>query len=80
VTRTSLKDFQCSWAQGAEAIGDKWTIMILRDAMRGVDTFSGFAKNIGVSKKVLSQRLDHLNATGILDKVPTDTGSSRTTY
>ncbi|WP_372572278.1 winged helix-turn-helix transcriptional regulator [Ruegeria jejuensis] len=80
MTRTSLKDTNCSWAQGAEAIGDKWTILILRDALRGVNTFSGFAKGIGVSKKVLSQRLDHLHSSGLLAKEPTEAGSSRMTY
>ncbi|GAA5315481.1 MAG: helix-turn-helix domain-containing protein [Candidatus Pelagadaptatus aseana] len=78
--RKSLAHFNCSWAQAAEAVGDKWSIMIIRDAFYGVKSFSAFAKNIGISKNILSQRLEHLQEHGILEKRPVGLGSSRYEY
>ncbi len=80
MTRTSLKDENCSWAQGAEIIGDRWNILILRDAMKGVNTFSGFEQKIGLSKKVLTQRLEALQENGILQKTPSGPNSKRCNY
>ena len=80
MTRTSLKDEKCSWAQGAEIIGDRWNILILRDAMKGVNTFSGFEQRIGLSKKVLTQRLEALQNNGILQKTPSAPNGKRSNY
>ena len=66
MSRTSLKHLPCSIAQFAEAIGDKWSFMIIRDAMTGVTTFSGFQKSLGIAKNVLTDRLNHLIENDIL--------------
>ena len=78
--RKSLEHLNCAWAQAAEAVGDKWSIMIIRDAFYGIKTFSAFEKSIGISKNILSQRLDHLQKHDILSKRPVGLGSSRTEY
>ncbi|MEO1078558.1 MAG: helix-turn-helix domain-containing protein [Pseudomonadota bacterium] len=78
--RKSLEHLNCSWAQAAEAMGDKWSMMIIRDAFYGVKTFSAFADSIGISKNILSQRLEHLQQHDILAKRPIGTGSSRSEY
>ena len=78
--RKSLKDYNCSWAQAAEAIGDKWLIMILRNAFMGVDTFSGFFESIGISKNILTQRLEHLVQHNILIQKSIRPGSKRMRY
>ncbi|WP_372572328.1 winged helix-turn-helix transcriptional regulator [Ruegeria jejuensis] len=80
MTRKSLADVNCSWAQAAEAVGDKWSTMILRDAFFGVRTFTAFEKSIGISKNILTQRLQHLQDHGILDKIPVGVGTTRTEY
>lgn len=80
MTRTSLKERNCSWAQGAEVIGDRWNILIIRDAMKGVSTFSGFEQSIGLSKKVLTQRLDALQDNGVLEKTLNGSDSKRSVY
>lgn len=78
--RKSLEHFNCSWAQAAEAMGDKWSMMIIRDAFYGVKTFSAFVENIGIAKNILTQRLEHLQQHGILQKRPIGVGSSRSEY
>ncbi len=78
--RTPLNHVLCGWAQAAAAIGDQWSILIVRDAFKGVKTFSAFQKSIGVSKGVLSRRLEHLVASGILAKAPVGLGASHSEY
>ena len=78
--RKSLEHFNCSWAQAAEAVGDKWSMMIIRDAFYGVKTFSAFVENIGIAKNILTQRLEHLQQHGILQKRQIGLGSSRSEY
>ena len=80
MTRKSLEHFNCSWAKSAEAVGDKWSIMIIRDAFYGVKTFSAFQKNIGIAKNILTQRLEHLQTHEILIKRPIGLGSARFEY
>lgn len=80
MTRTSLTKFKCSVAQTLEIIGDKWTMLIIRDAFVGVATFSGFQRNLGVARNVLADRLAHLVAHDILDRTPTRPGVERHTY
>lgn len=80
MTRKSLEHFNCSWAQAAEAIGDKWSLMIVRDAFHGVKTFSAFANNLGIAKNILIQRLEHLQHHGVIEKRPMGVGSSRFEY
>ncbi|WP_430413813.1 winged helix-turn-helix transcriptional regulator [Parasphingorhabdus sp.] len=80
MTRKSLKHLNCGWAQAAEAIGDKWSIMILRDAFIGVKTFSAFADSLSISRNILTQRLDHLIDHDVLGKRPIGIGSARHEY
>ncbi len=80
MARKSLAEMNCSWAQAAEAIGDKWSIMILRDAYFGIKTFSAFEKSLGISKNILTQRLQHLQSHGILEKSPVGLGTTRSEY
>lgn len=53
-------------ARSLEILGDRWTILILRDAFQGFRRFHDFQKSLGVSKHVLSERLDRLVGEGIL--------------
>jgi len=80
MTRTSFRHWNCSWARTADVMGDKWTILILRDAVIGTRTFAAFEKSLGISKSVLSQRLDFLLEEGVMDKMLVGIGSSRAEY
>lgn len=66
MTRTSLKDWDCSLARTLEVIGDKWTMMILRNAFFGTHTFSGFQRELGIARNILSSRLQRLVEAGVL--------------
>lgn len=80
MARKSLEHMNCSWAQTAEAIGDKWSIMIIRCAFYGADTFSEFLDETGISKNILTQRLDHLVKHSVLEKRPSRPGGTRYLY
>lgn len=80
MTRTSLKEFNCSLARTADIIGDKWTLLILRDAFFGASTFSHFQKSLGVARNILADRLDKLVQHKVLEKVQTRPGVERYGY
>jgi DNA-binding HxlR family transcriptional regulator len=66
--RTSLGDAICPVARSLDEIGDWWTLLIVRDAFQGKKRFSEFQKSLGLAKNILSVRLRHLTATGIMEK------------
>src|SRR4051794_7465572 len=59
----------CSIARSLEAIGERWTILIIRDAFLGVRRFDDFQRSLGVARNVLQQRLTRLTENGILERV-----------
>jgi len=68
--RTSLEDATCAIAQALEVVGDWWTLLIVRDAARGVHRFDALQAELGVSRKVLTERLRLLVEAGVLSRVP----------
>jgi DNA-binding HxlR family transcriptional regulator len=60
----------CSVARTLELVGERWTLLIIRDAFLGVRRFGDFAERLGVARNVLQDRLERLVETGILEKVP----------
>ncbi len=65
--RKSLAELECTVANGVELFGDRWSLMILRDAFLGVRRFDEFRRDLGISRNILSERLDRLVAAGILE-------------
>ena len=80
MTRTSLETHNCSLARTVDIIGDKWALMILRDAFYGVRAFSTFQSGLGIAKTVLSDRLQRLTEAGVLEKIQTREGVDRFEY
>lgn len=68
--RTSFEDMNCSIAQCLEVVGEWWTLLIVRDALFGVTRFDDFRSRLGIARNVLTQRLEHLVAQGVLEKTP----------
>ncbi|MFJ8363469.1 winged helix-turn-helix transcriptional regulator [Streptomyces sp. NPDC093984] len=60
----------CTVQRTLDLIGEKWSLLVLRDAMNGVHRFDDFRRHVGLSDAVLSDRLRKLVAAGILDTVP----------
>jgi len=61
---------QCPIEGLLEIVGDRWSILILRDAFYGVRRFDGFQQHLGISKKILAQRLRTLTSAGIMKRTP----------
>jgi DNA-binding HxlR family transcriptional regulator len=68
--RKSFSDMNCSVAQCLEVVGEWWSMLIVRDAFLGVTRFDQFQSRLGISRNILNQRLSHLVAAGVLDRVP----------
>ena len=58
----------CSIARALEAIGDRWTMLVIRDAFMGVRRFEDFQSDLGVARNVLSDRLTRLVEDRILER------------
>jgi len=78
--RTSFKKIDCPVAQGAELIGDKWKIMILRNAFFGMMRFDDFLQSLNISSKVLSARLAEMVDDGILARETSETDKRAKLY
>lgn len=68
--RTSFKDMRCPIAQTLEVIGDWWTPLILRDIAFGVTRFDAIQRDLGISRKVLTERLTKLVEHEVVQRVP----------
>ncbi len=60
----------CSIAATMAIIGDRWTILILRDIFRGVRRFGQLQADLGIAKNILSDRLQRLVDNDVLEQVP----------
>jgi DNA-binding HxlR family transcriptional regulator len=77
---------QCSIARALEIVGERWTLLVVRDALYGVRRYNDFLVHLGIPRAVLAARLQMLTEEGILEKrryqqspprdeyVPTDRG------
>lgn len=63
-----LADERCSVARSVAVIGDRWTLMLLRDCFLGVRRFEDFERRLGISRSVIADRLKHLVDEGVLRK------------
>lgn len=60
----------CSLARALEVVGERWTLLIIRDAFFGVRRFGDFASHLAVPRAVLTHRLGALVEAGVLAVVP----------
>ena len=58
----------CSIARALEVVGERWNVLILREAFRGVTQFEDFRKRLGIAPNVLSMRLSELVENGVLSR------------
>jgi len=70
VKRTRFDDESCPVARSVDAVGDWWSLLIVRDAFDGSRRFGDFQRSLGVAKNILSARLRSLVDQGILETVP----------
>jgi DNA-binding HxlR family transcriptional regulator len=65
-----LKRERCSVARTVSVVGDRWTLLILRDCFLRVRRFEEFQARLGITRHVLADRLRKLVRAGVLKKVP----------
>jgi DNA-binding HxlR family transcriptional regulator len=70
----------CALARALETIGERWTLLIVRDAFFGVRRFSDFQAHLDIPKAVLSARLTGLVRDGILERLPDPGHAGRHLY
>jgi DNA-binding HxlR family transcriptional regulator len=62
-------DQVCSIARALEVLGERWTLLLVRDALGGLTRFEEFQQSLGVARNVLSDRLKRLVDAGVLDRI-----------
>jgi DNA-binding HxlR family transcriptional regulator len=67
---SELDSDTCSVARTLEVLGDRWTLLVLREVFNGVGRFADIHAHIGVSRSVLAQRLAALVDQGVLERRP----------
>jgi DNA-binding HxlR family transcriptional regulator len=66
VLRSDYDSQNCSIARSLELVGERWTILIVRDAFLGVRRFDQFQERLGIARNVLQSRLERLVEAGIM--------------
>ncbi|MEU5663070.1 winged helix-turn-helix transcriptional regulator [Streptomyces longwoodensis] len=59
---------ECSIARALEIVGERWTLLVVRDALYGVRRYNDFLVHLGIPRAVLAARLQALTAEGLLEK------------
>lgn len=80
VKRKSMKEDTCPVARALDVIGDRWSLLIVRDAFDERRRFSDFQRSLGVARNILTDRLRRLVEEGILMVRPASDGSAYQEY
>ncbi|WP_030207193.1 winged helix-turn-helix transcriptional regulator [Streptomyces bikiniensis] len=59
-------DPECPVARALDLVGDRWSLLVVRDAMDGARSFTEFQRRTGIARNILSDRLRKLTAHGLL--------------
>ncbi|WP_444922951.1 winged helix-turn-helix transcriptional regulator [Microbulbifer sp. DLAB2-AF] len=71
---------QCGIEEALSVIGDRWSLLVVRDVLRGVNRFDSLQDSLQISRNILTQRLSNLEEAGILVKAPIKPGARRMLY
>ena len=61
---------ECSIARGLAIAGEPWSPLVIRDVFIGINRFDDIQRDLGISRKVLAERLRHLVGAGVLERRP----------
>lgn len=78
--RHPANEAPCPVARSVDTVGDRWSLLIVRDAFDGMRRFSDFQRSLGVARNILSDRLRKLVEAGILATQPASDGSAYQEY
>ena len=71
---------QCSIAAALEAVGERWSFLILRASFNGLHHFEEFQSTLGIARNILSNRLGRLVENGILERMPDPSDRRKVSY
>ena len=78
--RTDFAQMTCSIARSLAVAGEPWSPLVLRDVWVGINRFDDLQRDLGVSRKVLTERLKHLVEEGMLERQAYSTRPARYEY
>lgn len=78
--RKSLRSDPCPVARALDVIGERWALLIVRDAFDGMRRFGEFQKSLGVARNILADRLQALVEEGIFTIAPASDGTAYQEY
>lgn len=64
----SFSDMNCTIAQSLEVVGERWSLLVLRESFLGTRRFEDFRERLGIARNILTDRLERLVAGGILER------------
>ncbi|QYN37861.1 helix-turn-helix transcriptional regulator [Pseudonocardia sp. DSM 110487] len=73
----SWTDPNCPVARAVDVIGDRWSLLIVRDAMDGARSFTDFQQRTGIARNILADRLRKLVDHGLIAQVEAPSGKRR---
>jgi DNA-binding HxlR family transcriptional regulator len=77
---TDIADSRCSIARALSVVGDRWTLLFLREAFLGVKRFEEFTENTGAARHLVAERLSVLVEHGVLERVQYNERPARFEY
>jgi len=80
VLGSDYSGLDCSIARALEAVGERWTLLIVRELLRRPRRFTDLERTLPISKNVLAARLDKLVRIGVVEKVAVDPARDWNTY
>ncbi|CAN0627411.1 Transcriptional regulator [Burkholderia multivorans] len=78
--RKPMNEETCPVARSVDVIGDRWSLLVLRDVFDGIHRFGDIQRNLGVARNILSNRLSHLVEEDILATRPASDGTAYQEY
>lgn len=75
----SFAGMNCSIAQALEQVGERWSLLIVRECVLGTTRFDEFQRRLGIARNILTARLARLVELGVLERVPLE-GEARQGY
>ena len=78
--RTDFSQMSCSIARSLAVAGEPWSPLIVRNVYIGINRFDELQRDLGISRKVLTERLRHLADAGILERRPYSQRPPRNEY
>ncbi|KAA2215283.1 helix-turn-helix transcriptional regulator [Pseudoroseomonas oryzae] len=74
MVQTDFTRMRCPVARSMSVLGERWALLVLREAFYGTTRFDAFERNLGIAPNILSARLARLVEHGLLERVPAESG------